>query len=273
MGSWSLGASSRFGSPSRTRDLRRVIAIEGVPAGARQAWTRLRDELVAILGNDLVAAWAFGGTASARETAPFGDLDTFVVLRTPVDERTAQALVEAEATIADETGVEWDTWYVLEADARRPEPIRHAWRDRRNETWAIDRAHFLGGRCVLLHGAEPADIVPAPTAEELGVALAAEVDHLERHVEAGNTDPYEATYAFLNGSRIMRALETGDAAMSKREAGPWALEHLPGRWHPALHAAIAAYDRRATKDDEELLAREMAPFVAMVRRSTSTSPA
>jgi hypothetical protein len=250
-----------------------VIATEDVPAAARTAWARLRDELLAILGEDLVAVWAFGGTAAAPQTAPFGDLDTFVVVRTPVDARTAQALAEAEATIADDTGVEWDTWVVLEEAARRPEPIPHAWRDRRNETWAIDRAHFLAGRYVLLHGAEPVDVVPPPTAAEIETALAAEVDHLERHVEAGDTDPYEATYAFLNGSRLIRAIETGDAAMSKREAGPWALEHLPDRWHPAVHAAIAAYERQATPDDEELLAREMAPFVAMVRRSTSTSSA
>jgi Domain of unknown function (DUF4111) len=250
-----------------------VIATEHVPAVARTAWTRLRDELMAILGDDLVAVWAFGGTASAPQTAPFGDLDTFVVVRTSVDARTAQALAATEATIADETGVEWDTWYVLDEDARRPEPIRHAWRDRRNETWAIDRAHFLAGRYVLLHGAEPGDVVPPPTAAEIETALAAEVDHLERHVEAGDTDPYEATYAFLNGSRIIRAIETGEAAMSKREAGPWALEHLPGRWQPALDAAMRAYDGRASRADEALLAREMAPFVAMVRRSTSTSSA
>ena len=107
--------------------------------------------------------------------------------------------------------------------------------------------------------------------------LEAEMDHLERHVEAGDTDPYEATYAFLNGSRIIRAIETWNVVISKREAGPWGLEHLPDRWHPALEAALRAYDRRATDDDEALLAREMAPFVAMVRerlnaRETGSRP-
>ena len=245
--------------------MRGVIPIEGVPAVARTAWTRLRDELAAILGDDLVAIWAFGGTASAPATAPFGDLDTFVVIRRAVDERTARAIDNAQETIAGETGVEWDTWVVLEDDARSPGLLRHAWRDRHNETWAIDRAHFLAGRYVLLHGAEPAGLVPPPAAGELDAALHAEVDHLERHVEAGDTDPYEATYAVLNGSRIIRAIETGDATISKREAGPWGLDHLSDRWHPALHAAIRAYDRQATPEDEALIAREMAPFVAMVR--------
>jgi hypothetical protein len=36
-------------------------------------------------------------------------------------------------------------------------------------------------------------------------------------------------------------------------------------WHPALDAAGRAYDGMATSEDEERLASEMAPFVAMVR--------
>ena len=242
-----------------------MIPIEGVPGVARTAWTRLRDELVAILGDNLMAVWAFGGTASAGATDAFGDLDTFVVVRRPVDASSVTTIDEAQEVIARETGVEWDTWYVTDEAARRPGMLSHAWRDRINETTAIDRAHWLGGRFILLYGAEPAEIVPPPTAAEIDTALRAEVEHLERHVEAGDTDPYEATYAFLNGSRIVRAIETGDVVISKREAGPWGLEHLPDGWHPALQAAMRAYERQSSPEDEALLASEMAPFVAMVR--------
>jgi hypothetical protein len=242
------------------------VPIERVPAVGRNAWTRLRGELVRVLGDDLVAMWAYGGTISANEGAPTGDLDTFVVVRAPVDEHTAQAIEQAHDAIAAETGVAWDTWCVTDEEARRPALPRHAWRDRLNESWPIDRAHWLGGRYVLLYGAEPDDIVPPPTRKELDEALSAELDHLERHVEAGDTDPYEATYAFLNGTRILRALETGDVVISKREAGWWGLEHVPDRWHPALEAAVRAYDRRATQADEALLAQEMAPFVGTVRQ-------
>ena len=248
-----------------------MIPIEGVPGVARTAWMRLRDELVAILGDDLMAVWAFGGTASASATDAFGDLDTFVVVRRPVEASTATAIDELQKTIARETGVEWDTWYVTDAAARRPGLLHHAWRDRINETSAIDRAHWLGGRFILLHGAEPAEIVPPPSASEIEAALRAEMEHLERHVEAGDTDPYEATYAFLNGSRIVRAIETGDVVISKREAGRWGLEHLPHRWRPALQAAMRAYERRSSPEDEALLASEMAPFVAMVRDELTRS--
>jgi aminoglycoside adenylyltransferase-like protein len=242
------------------------VPIENLPAGPRAAWTRLRDDLVRILGDDLVAMWAYGGTITVPDGAPIGDLDTLVVVRGRVDANTAQAIEDAQDAISEATGADWDAWYVTAEVAEKPAMPRHAWRDRLSESWAIDRAHWLGGRYVLLHGAEPADVVPPPTLAELDEALRAEVEHLERHVEAGDTDPYEATYAFLNGSRIIRAIETGDVVISKREAGPWGLEHLSDRWRPALEAALRAYDKDASDDDEALLAREMAPFVEMVRR-------
>ena len=200
-----------------------MIALETVREVARRAWIQLHDELLRVIGDDIVAIWAFGGTVSAPPDSPMGDLDTFTVLRRPLDEESVAAVEAAHSAIASELGVEWDAWYVLEAGARRSEPPRHAWLDRRNETWAIDRAMWLAGRYVLLHGALAAEIVSRPTEQEIRDALASEVDHLERHVEAGDTDPFEATYAILNGSRIIRTLETGDAAISKREAGPWAL--------------------------------------------------
>jgi hypothetical protein len=118
---------------------------------------------------------------------------------------------------------------------------------------------------VTIHGQGPRDIVVAPGWQDVEQELDRELEHIERHVHDADTDPYEASYAILNGSRILRALETGDPVLSKREAGTWALGHFPARWHPAVHAALLAYDERATPDDARLLAAAMAPFVAMVR--------
>ena len=246
------------------------VPIENLPAGPRAAWTRLRDDLVRILGDDLVAMWAYGGTITVPDGAPIGDLDTLVVVRGRVDANTAQAIEDAQDAISEATGADWDPWYVTAEVAEKPAMPRHAWRDRLSESWAIDRAHWLAGRYALLAGTEPAAVVPPPTQDELWLALRAEVEHLERHVDAGDTDPFEATYAFLNGSRIMRAIETGDVVISKREAGPWGLEHLDDRWHPMLEAALRAYEGRATDEDGELLAGQMAPFVAMVRERIDT---
>ena len=250
------------------------VPLEQLPDVARNAWTRLRDELEALLGDDLVAMWAFGGTTALEGPPRSADLDTYIIVRGPVDEPTAQAIEGIHAAIAAEAGVEWDAWYVLEADARQSVAPRHAWReDRRDTSWAINRAHWLAGRYANLHGREPAEVVPPPTWTELEVDLDREVEHLEAHVAEGDTDPFEATYAFLNGSRILRALGTGDVGISKRSAGQWALEHLPDRWHPVLRAAGRAYDGRETAEDANLLAAEMAPFVAMVRGRLPTERA
>jgi hypothetical protein len=242
------------------------ISLRQLSPVAQAAWSDLRDRLQATLGDNLVAAWAHGGTASIGDPAHPGDLDTYVILARRPGAATAQQIEADHAALADEHGVEWDAWYVLADAAGRSAPPSHAWREgRRDTSWAIHRAHWLAGRYATLHGAEPAELVPEPTWDELRAELDRELEHIERHVLEGDTDPFEATYAILNGSRIARAVETGDVAISKAAAGNWALDHLPARWHPALSAALRAYLGEAGAEDEKLLAGQMAPFVAFVR--------
>jgi hypothetical protein len=242
------------------------VLLQDLPIFARTAWLALRDELRHILRDDLVAMWAYGGMLAVDDRARAGDLDTYLILACRPDEATTQAIEDAHKAIADEHGVEWDAWYVLADEARGTEPPRHAWHEgRRDTSWAINRAHWLAGRYVSLHGPEPAELVRAPSWEELETELSRELEHIERHVVEGDTDPIEATYAILNGSRILYAAETRSVVISKRAAGTWALEHLPARWHPALWAAARTYDGRPADGDAALLAGEMAPFVAFVR--------
>ena len=243
-----------------------AVALEKLPPAARTAWLALRDELSRILRADLVAMWAYGGTIAVDDPAHVGDLDTYVILSRRPDDAAIRAIEDAQVAIATSHGVEWDAWYVLADAARSADPPRHAWReDRRDTSWAVNRAHWLAGRYSLLHGPEAADLVKAPTWDELEGELSRELEHIERHVVEGDTDPYEATYAILNGSRIIHSVETRSVAISKRAAGVWALEHLPARWHPALGSALRNYDGRPVDDDVSLLAAEMAPFVAFVK--------
>ena len=242
------------------------VTLDQLGETARTAWLSLRDELTTLLGDDLVAIWAHGGTTAVGDGPHRADLDTYVILARQPDEETAQRIEATQNAIARDLSVEWDSWYVLAAEARRPDPPRHAFQPARRDTsWAINRAHWLAGRFALLHGPEPVEIVVPPTWSELELELSRELEHIERHVLEGDTDPFEATYAILNGSRILHALETGSVAISKRAAGNWALEHLPDRWHAVLRAATRAYDGQGSADDVELLAAEMAPFVAFVR--------
>ena len=214
---------------------------------ARDAWLSVRDDLRRILGDDLVAVWAHGGTISGTNPAGTGDLDTHVLLARRPDGATARSIEDA-------------------ADAARADPPRHAWREGKRDTaWALHRAHWLAGRYVNLHGPEPAEIVKPPSCKELQTELDRELEHIERHVVEGDTDVHEATYAILNSSRILYAIENRSVVITKRAAGIWALKHLPARWHTALQAAERSYEGQATADDPGLLAAEMAPFVTFVR--------
>ena len=133
------------------------VTLDDIPDAARRAWSRLRDELRAILGEDLVAVWAHGGTIAAGRQPRAADLDTYVIVNRRPDEATAQRIEAAHDAIAQEQGVDWDVWYVLADDARRPDAPHHAYREgRRDTSWAINRAHWLAGRYVHLFGREPA---------------------------------------------------------------------------------------------------------------------
>jgi hypothetical protein len=242
------------------------VSVDEVTQVARDAWLRLRDELLAVLGDDLVAIWAYGSAVAPDRPLRAADLDTHVIVQRRPDVETARRIEDAHDTIERESGHEWDTWYIVADDARRPEPPPHAFREGRRDTaWAVHRAHWLAGKYVQVFGQEPADIVPSPTWPELEADLDRELEHIERHIDEGDTDPYEASYAILNGSRILHSIETRNVVLSKRAAGTWALEHLPARWHAAIRAADRAYDNQATAEEAELLASEMGPFVAMVR--------
>jgi hypothetical protein len=244
-----------------------TVSVNELPSAAVQQWSAFRDEARRLLGGDLTALWGYGGTIYPDHPRRLGDLDTFVVLERVPDDRLIRALERAEAEISSEYGIPWDTWYAVVSDAGRPEPPPHALDpERRDTSWAIDRAHWHAGHYVSLSGRTPEEIVPRPTWPEIEAALSRELEHIERHVVEGDDDPFEATYAMWNGSRILRAIETHDVACSKRSGGMWALEHLPERWHEAIRAADRAYDGEATSADESVLRENVAPFVAMVRQ-------
>jgi aminoglycoside adenylyltransferase-like protein len=248
------------------------VALDELPEDARTAWLRLRDDLGAILGGNLLALWAHGGTTFPDRPRRRGDLDTYAVLERAPDTATCRAIDEAQTRIGREEGAEWDAWYVLAEAARdRARPCDACRDGRLDESWAIERAHWHGGQYAPLFGPSPEEIVPAPTWAEITVDLRSELDHLERHVAAGDDDPVEATYAIFNGCRILRALETRDVIVSKRSAGAWGLEHLSPPWHPAIRAAWQAYDGEPTPEDVDVLRGTMSPFVAMVAERLTAS--
>jgi hypothetical protein len=261
-------------------------SIDEIPQHAAQAGLALREELLAILRDDLVAMWLHGGTTFADRSDLSGDLDIAVVIdgltpteRTPriwqADPASRPSRIRAaQASLAEQMGIEFDTTYLaLEEVGRGRLPARAFRRSERENGWAVARAHWLAGQYVPLHGLRPEELVIAPTQRELRWALDRELEHLERHVAEGDaSDPYEATYGILNGSRILRTVETGDPVISKRSAGDWSIAHLPTRWHAAIRAAQRSYDGAASSGDLDVLHRSMPEFVAYVRERLPAAP-
>ena len=242
------------------------IKIDDLPEAAAAASLRLRDELLAILGADLVSAWVHGGTTFADRPVRPGDLDICaVVANVAPDERTPRVwradpgsrpsrIYAAQESIARDDGIVFDAMFLLVDEVGGGRFPSGAFEKKQRVTgWAVYRAHWLAGQYVLLHGRRPEELITSPTTAELRRALDRELEHLERHVYEGDAaDPYEATYAIFNGCRILRTLETGSPVISKRSAGEWGLANLPPRWHDAIHAAGRSYDgvgeRRGQRD-------------------------
>ncbi|MDP8928375.1 MAG: hypothetical protein M3O70_07310, partial [Actinomycetota bacterium] len=64
------------------------VSLDDVPDVARTAWTRLRDELLSILGDELVAIWAYGSVIGSDRPRRPADLDTHVIVRRRPDAHT-----------------------------------------------------------------------------------------------------------------------------------------------------------------------------------------
>lgn len=259
--------------------MRAPLQLSDLPAAAAAAAELLRDELLAVLGDDLVAMWVDGGTTFADRPLVPGDLDiTAVVANVTGDERDPDRwmhdpasrpsrVAAAQLAVEQQHGRDIDATFLLVDEMGGHDRPGNAFVPaRKHNMWPIVRLHWLAGQYVHLHGRRPEELVQPPTEDHVRRALSREIEHLERHVHEGDAaDPYEATYAIWNGCRILRTLTTGDAVASKRSAGDWGLANLPEEWHAAIHAAGRAYDGVATAEDNELLRETMPPFVAMVR--------
>lgn len=230
------------------------VPLKELPREVSQPCIRLRDELIDLLGSDLVALWGYGAATFSDRPKKLGDVDTHALLTRVSDRHIATTIDRIHESSAQESGVEWDSWYILEADARGAEPPTHCFRaDLVDDAWALHRAHWLAGRYVHLHGLTPEEIVEPPTWAELHEGLEEELAYINRKLARGEDGPAHAAFSVWNSCRIIYSLETRDVVVSKRAAATWALKNLPSSWHEAIWASGRVYDDEPNEDDAGVL--------------------
>ena len=240
-----------------------TVTLEALPEAVRLACARLRDGLHDLLGPELVSLWAYGATTRPDRPKRLGDVDTHGVLQNRPGVLIADRIDELHAAIARDSEIEWDSWYVLEEDARSAAPPIHALREELvDSSWSLHRAHWLAGEYVLLHGCAAADLVRPPTWAEMEAGLRGELSFITQSIEDGKTDAGDTAYAVSNACRIIYSVENRDVVVSKRAAALWALEHMPASWRPAIRAALRVYDGEDGEQDTALLQQSMPTIVA-----------
>ncbi len=211
--------------------------------------------------------WAYGAAIQPDRPRRLGDVDTHCLLRNEPGRSTAEKIRALHHAIARDEAIEWDSWYILELDARGAAPPRHLLGEQTlvDGAWALHRAHWLAGQYVLLHGLSPAAVVPPPTWPELEAGLHSELNHIERFINDGQDGPGYCAYAVWNACRVIYSVENRDVVISKRAAALWALDHMPATWQPAIRAAARVYDGEQQEDDGLALRLRMPEIVAAAR--------
>jgi hypothetical protein len=250
--------------PGRVSVLRAPLTIGDLPAPMRSAAAALAAEVVGALSGGLHALYLYGAV-TFPESEGLGDLDYHAIVSGPM---TAPVRAAYQAACDRLTGVrgrdDLDGWVISLDSAQGSEPPAHLLQPRlMDRSWALHRAHWLAGRCVVLHGPYPAAIVPVPAWAEQRAGLEAELEFL-RAVPAEDN-----AYAVLNACRILRSLSDRDVVQSKFGSAAWALEHLPTELGPAIEAALSAYRGTATAADADVLAAARPAIEALTTASLS----
>ena len=242
------------------------VRLDSLPQNVQSACTALRDELASLLGDELRALWLYGAVTFPDRPAHLGDVDTHGILLTRPAPDLARAIDDVHERIAHETNVEWDSWYVLESDARGAAPPAHALRvDLEDDAWALHRAHWLAGQYVRLHGAAPGDLVAEPAWAELTEALADELEFIDEIMDEAKRDAGHAAFAILNACRISYSLQTRDVVVSKLAASMWAVDHLPSAWTEAISAARRFYGGALRENDAAVMHASLLEIVDAAR--------
>lgn len=224
--------------------------------------------LTSALGDKLHAVYLHGAVIFP-EAGTVKDIDFHVILEAPFTSEETEAINTLHAELAAQFPPvleELDCYYILLADARQSAPPQHQLDTRYfDDMWPLHRAHWLAGRCVVLQGPKPEEILKVPTWQELATALRFELSEIEKII-----DDYPA-YCVLNLCRVMYSFETADVVTSKRGSALRARVLFP-EWAPVISAAVWWYEDQIDESGEVLLATQTNQFRDFALNRIHNSP-
>ena len=227
-----------------------------LPSPVRDVCQAFVTELSEILGTSLHGIYMYGA-AVFPDSGTIQDIDCHVILEGPLCDKTRNASLQLQSDLAARfppLGEELDAYFILYSDAERKSPPTHQLRPEiRDESWALHCAHIRAGRYISLCGPEPTSIFPAPSWEEVSVALEHELRFIKDNLQYPD-------YCVLNLCRIMYSFQERDVAVSKFFSGEWAGARFP-QWAPLIRAAVDSYSGKGTPVDERLLKNDVTSFL------------
>jgi len=237
------------------------LDITSLPEDIQKICLALSDGLGYILGKKLFALYVYGA-ATDPAAAPTGDIDFHAFLTEPLITEERTEILEFHDRIAflfPPLGAELDGYYVLFEDARlKLSPIHQLQSSIQDNSWALHRAHMLAGRCVVLYGPDPVEILPIPTWAELDNSLQNELSYVEEHL-----DKYPA-YCILNLCRLLYSYSTKEVVISKFAAAKWAYWIFP-HWQQIIELARKSYAGLSTDVDNQYMFSQVVKFYIFIR--------
>jgi coenzyme F420-0:L-glutamate ligase len=243
-------------------------------SGVEAVCDRLRSELLAIFGTDLFAVVTYGSWLFEPDQ-PLGDLDVHTIVsdRSAMTDERKASYEQMIAAIEADTGIEIDGWVLAKTELDDAEPMDLVAPPVRDGAWPLHRAHWLAGRCRILHGPLPESWVAAPSASQIEDGLRHELAYCVRAAE-GSGDQWPAVHSYIirNCCRILASVADGDPVRSKSESVRWALDNTPLERHASIGAAERVALGTADEADKELVSMSATTFLAWTRKELGWTP-
>lgn len=248
-----------------------LYSWDNCPAEVKNQVGKLQESLLRHLGDHLLGTYLHGSLALQCFNPACSDLDVIVLLKESigvemrfrlVQELLALSLNPAPIEISLITQGAIRPW-------RHPTPFElhcsEYWRQRYEQRVAIGDKEFWAGtpvdadlachitltrlKGIVVYGLPLADAFPKVPELDFRSSILDGVDHA---ADALRTLP---VYGILTLCRVLSYLETGEI-LSKRDAGIWALPHLPESLRDIVRSAVELYEGSrsdmAAMSDEDL---------------------